>query len=559
MALVSRSRIHVLLPDGVLPDCKHSDFEREAGLHESSTSKGIGHGLYEGTIPAFVRAYLGKLPLNQNQDCGTREPNPVPLGGLENGKDFRRNYVRYHFIPAPSACWHRTNATLQHGELLTARFPTSGCEGSAQELTSLEHVQVTVEIHYPVRGVLQIHLTSPAGECATPCPVPPHPLEGAGPTSLQPGDNIHWKSVDKLLPTGESSKITGNSRLNLATELNWEQETYCSLSPLPTSDTQSTLKPTVRRDNISSKPKSYTNDYETCRLTRSVTSSAARGAVTLRTTPSAHDAAEHYTVLCTVPAAVICALVMCAHHEQGACGGTEWSLVTSDGVLRCAEYQYTSWSPPPDKPEHFSITNTIVLLHNGGNDCMAQLYGEVKGNVRASVRWVPAWQQPHHQTFTSVTQRLRETGTFKARDFEKYATSVHHAFCLIYTTCRRKLAGEMCLPTKNIARGELFSTVSIADYLVRWSANAIATPMSTCSMPCTHRSNIDTLMLATNLRGPIRSNIIIFSTGTKIQLLSPRKLDKSDYGFQQWTFMSVLTWGEDPRGVWQLQIVDEVS
>ncbi|XP_063215967.1 neuroendocrine convertase 1-like [Bacillus rossius redtenbacheri] len=65
-----------------------------------------------------------------------------------------------------------------------------------------------------------------------------------------------------------------------------------------------------------------------------------------------------------------------------------------------------------------------------------------------------------------------------------------------------------------------------------------------------------TVELAYPVRGVLQIHLTS-AAGTRVQLLSTRKLDKSDYGFKNWTFMSVLTWGEDPRGVWQLEIVDK--
>ncbi|KAK0180404.1 hypothetical protein PV327_006048 [Microctonus hyperodae] len=44
--------------------------------------------------------------------------------------------------------------------------------------------------------------------------------------------------------------------------------------------------------------------------------------------------------------------------------------------------------------------------------------------------------------------------------------------------------------------------------------------------------------------------------GTKVKILSSRKLDVSVEGFKNWKFMSVGTWGEDPRGTWTLDITD---
>nr|CAH7717328.1 unnamed protein product [Callosobruchus chinensis] len=48
-------------------------------------------------------------------------------------------------------------------------------------------------------------------------------------------------------------------------------------------------------------------------------------------------------------------------------------------------------------------------------------------------------------------------------------------------------------------------------------------------------------------------------SGTTARLLSPRHLDESDRGFENWTFMSVMTWGEIAEGVWSLIISDTVS
>lgn len=50
----------------------------------------------------------------------------------------------------------------------------------------------------------------------------------------------------------------------------------------------------------------------------------------------------------------------------------------------------------------------------------------------------------------------------------------------------------------------------------------------------------------------------MYFQGTKVEILKPRKLDDSTAGFEKWKFMSVASWGEDPRGSWILDIFDEV-
>ncbi|KAH0949128.1 hypothetical protein HN011_011250, partial [Eciton burchellii] len=48
-------------------------------------------------------------------------------------------------------------------------------------------------------------------------------------------------------------------------------------------------------------------------------------------------------------------------------------------------------------------------------------------------------------------------------------------------------------------------------------------------------------------------------SGTSVRILNPRKLDNSDAGFTKWKFMSIATWGEDPRGTWILDIFDGIG
>lgn len=47
--------------------------------------------------------------------------------------------------------------------------------------------------------------------------------------------------------------------------------------------------------------------------------------------------------------------------------------------------------------------------------------------------------------------------------------------------------------------------------------------------------------------------------GTKVQLLSARPRDTSTAGFVNWPLMSVATWGENPRGLWKVTVMDKVS
>jgi len=49
---------------------------------------------------------------------------------------------------------------------------------------------------------------------------------------------------------------------------------------------------------------------------------------------------------------------------------------------------------------------------------------------------------------------------------------------------------------------------------------------------------------------------LISPGGTRSQMLSPRRYDDSDEGLDEWNFMTVYNWGENPKGMWRLKITD---
>lgn len=58
-------------------------------------------------------------------------------------------------------------------------------------------------------------------------------------------------------------------------------------------------------------------------------------------------------------------------------------------------------------------------------------------------------------------------------------------------------------------------------------------------------------------RGDLKLTLIS-PYGTKSVLLPPRPQDYNQNGFHKWPFLSVQSWGEDPRGTWTL-MVESVS
>ncbi|XP_032794407.2 neuroendocrine convertase 1 isoform X1 [Daphnia magna] len=65
-----------------------------------------------------------------------------------------------------------------------------------------------------------------------------------------------------------------------------------------------------------------------------------------------------------------------------------------------------------------------------------------------------------------------------------------------------------------------------------------------------------------NIEYPVRGQLeidLISPSGTRTQVLKPRSKDQSKLGFVNWPFMSVHTWGENPKGQWKLIATDVSS
>ncbi|CAH1107633.1 unnamed protein product [Psylliodes chrysocephalus] len=73
---------------------------------------------------------------------------------------------------------------------------------------------------------------------------------------------------------------------------------------------------------------------------------------------------------------------------------------------------------------------------------------------------------------------------------------------------------------------------------------------------------IEHVEVQTNINYTFRGALqirLISPSGTFVNLLSPRKLDRSTHGFQNWTFMSMKTWGEIAEGIWKIHISDQTK
>ncbi|XP_045469329.1 neuroendocrine convertase 1-like [Harmonia axyridis] len=85
---------------------------------------------------------------------------------------------------------------------------------------------------------------------------------------------------------------------------------------------------------------------------------------------------------------------------------------------------------------------------------------------------------------------------------------------------------------------------------------------SGCKWTGNEVNHLEHVEIRTNIKYSRRGSLEIYLTSpseTYVQLLSRRMLDGSPDGFQNWSFMSVVTWGERSQGVWTLTIKDEVG
>ena len=70
---------------------------------------------------------------------------------------------------------------------------------------------------------------------------------------------------------------------------------------------------------------------------------------------------------------------------------------------------------------------------------------------------------------------------------------------------------------------------------------------------------LEHLQLTVSITSPRRGDLsveLISPVGTKSTMLPQRATDKTYKGFNDWTFMSVHFWGENPLGTWTLRVID---
>lgn len=80
-----------------------------------------------------------------------------------------------------------------------------------------------------------------------------------------------------------------------------------------------------------------------------------------------------------------------------------------------------------------------------------------------------------------------------------------------------------------------------------------------CAMKTNCVTRLEHVRVYISISHPKRGDLSINLTspnGTTHELLKPRDKDYSGKGFVNWPFMTVFSWGENPRGLWTLKVTD---
>jgi proprotein convertase subtilisin/kexin type 1 len=116
------------------------------------------------------------------------------------------------------------------------------------------------------------------------------------------------------------------------------------------------------------------------------------------------------------------------------------------------------------------------------------------------------------------------------------------------------------VPEKTICT--VTTSYQINETIAFGTPTTVQIPTTGCSGTTNQLRYLEHVELTTTISYPVRGALEVYlksPSGSNVQMLAPRKLDKSRNGFQSWSFMSVMTWGETAEGVWTITILDNVG
>lgn len=227
-----------------------------------------------------------------------------------------------------------------------------------------------------------------------------------------------------------------------------------------------------------------------------------------------------------------CPSTLAVTYSSGETQGNDKQIVTTDLKHMCTKRHTGTSAAAPLAAGIFAL-----VLQANPKLSWRDLQHLIVNTSRKTDRLDNDWQKNgagHHVNHKYGFGVLDTTALVEAATAQKWRTAAEQHICR-----EQELTGDMRIP----ARGTVTSTIN--------------------STGCCGKVNCVTklehvrvyITLAHTSRGSLRI-ILTSPAGTRSELLSPRERDYSSDGFQNWPFMTVFSWGENPAGVWKLQVTD---
>ncbi|KAJ1521904.1 hypothetical protein ONE63_002240 [Megalurothrips usitatus] len=227
---------------------------------------------------------------------------------------------------------------------------------------------------------------------------------------------------------------------------------------------------------------------------------------------------------------------------------------------RCASTMATAYSSGAYWDQMIATTdlrNSCTIRHTGTSAAAPLAAGIIALALEANPELT--WRDVQHLVAASSEYAPLANNTGWRQNAAGFWVNTRFGFGLLNADeLVRQAQGWTTVPEK---------AVCVVDGLVGWNASfgrgeraAVHFRTDGCRGQPEEVNFLEHVEVVANVQYPVRGALEAYLTspkGTKVQILSPRQRDVSDQGFEDWRFMSVLTWGEPPQGEWLVEVVDK--
>lgn len=227
-----------------------------------------------------------------------------------------------------------------------------------------------------------------------------------------------------------------------------------------------------------------------------------------------------------------CPSTLAVTYSSGATEGNDKQIVTTDLRRSCTKGHTGTSAAAPLAAGIFAL-----VLEANPKLSWRDLQHLIVNTSRTTDRSEKDWQKNgagHHVNHKYGFGVLDTDALVKAATSPNWKTATDQHICR-----EKELTGDMRIP----ARGTLTTTIFSSG----------CSGKTNCVTKLEHVRVYITLSHAT--RGSLRI-VLISPAGTRSELLAPRDRDYSSDGFQNWPFMTVFSWDENPNGIWRLEVTD---